>query len=178
MPIMIAAVALVGGLCLVDLLLTFGVIRRLREQTTMLSGTPPRPRQASGLSAGDLPGAFSAVTTEAERVSGAAGLRVVAFFASWCSVCPERAQPFADYLSAHGITRDSALAVSIGPGRTPPPYLDVLTGMARICVEEEDGEIAKAFQVNGFPAFIVLDGDGSVALTAFDPAALPEPAVV
>ena len=37
MPILIAAVVVVGCLCLLDLLLTFGVIRRLREHTSMLT---------------------------------------------------------------------------------------------------------------------------------------------
>ena len=37
MPIVIAAVTIVGVLCVLDLLLTFGVIRRLREHTAMLA---------------------------------------------------------------------------------------------------------------------------------------------
>ena len=50
MPILIAAVVVVGGLCLLDLLLTFGVIRRLREHTSMLTGA------GGGLRAGCRPG--------------------------------------------------------------------------------------------------------------------------
>jgi hypothetical protein len=180
MPIVIAAVAVVGGLCLLDLLLTFGVIRRLREHTDMLTalnaaGGPAR--LALGLSAGDFPGAFSAVTTDGVPVNGAAGLRVVAFF-SRCSICPERVPPFADYLRAHDFGRDSVLAVSVGPGSTPQAYLSELAPVARICVEPEDGEIARAFKVPGFPSFFLLDPDGSVAGNGYDPAALPEPATV
>jgi hypothetical protein len=178
MPVMIAAVVIVGGLCLLDLLLTFGVIRRLREHTTMISGAAGKPRLASGLSAGDVPAAFSAITTDTEIVSGAARLRVVAFFASWCSVCPERVQPFAEYLGAHDIRRDNVLVVSVGPGSTLPSYLTELSLLAQICIEQEDGEIARAFKVTGFPAFFLLDSDGSVALSEFSPSALPEPATV
>jgi hypothetical protein len=174
MPIIIAAVTVIGGLCLLDLLLTFGVIRRLREHTDMLTRGPARPEL--GLSAGELPEPFSTVTIDGELVSGAAGLRVVAFFSSGCSICPERVAPFADYLRDHGIKRDSTLAVSIGPGSSPPPYLAEIAELARICVEEDGGEIAKAFKIAGFPAFFVLDDDGAVVVSDHNPSALPEPA--
>jgi len=38
MAILSAAIVVVGLLCLADLLLTFGVIRRLREHTEQLTG--------------------------------------------------------------------------------------------------------------------------------------------
>ena len=76
----------------------------------------------------------------------------VAFFSS-CSACQERVQPFASYLRAGHLARDSALVVSVGPGSAPLPYLDELAGLARICVEQAGGEIGTAFKVNAFPAF-------------------------
>jgi hypothetical protein len=39
MAVLIAAVILVGLICLADLLLTFGVIRRLREQAEQIGGS-------------------------------------------------------------------------------------------------------------------------------------------
>jgi thiol-disulfide isomerase/thioredoxin len=177
MPIVITAIVVVGGLCLLDLLLTFGVIRRLREHTSMLTGArnsePP-----IGLAAGKRPGAFSAVTTSGDEVTGAAGLRVVAFFSSWCSTCPERVPPFVEYLSAHHIERTSVLAVVAADDPTPAPYLEQLAEVALTCVEPTRGEIATAFQVAGFPVFFLLDVDGVVAVSGYDPATLPEPATV
>jgi thiol-disulfide isomerase/thioredoxin len=180
MPILIAAVAAVGGLCLLDLLLTFGVIRRLREHTSMLTGAGARGSEppAIGLAAGKPPGLFSAVTTSGEEVTGVAGLRVVAFFSSWCSTCPERVPPFVEYLSEHRIGRDSVLAVVAADNSTPAPYLEQLAEVALACVEPTGGEIATAFQVKGFPAFFLLDADGVVAVNGYDPATLPEPATV
>ena len=177
MPVLIAAVVVVGGLCLLDLLLTFGVIRRLREHTSMLAArgeTNPPVGLAEGLS----PGAFTASTISGEVVAGTTGLRVVAFFSPWCKSCPERVPPFLEYLSSHRIGRDSVLAVVASDDGTSPPFQDQLVEVAQTCVEPHEGEIVKAFEVAGFPAFFLLDADGVVAASGFDPATLPEPAAV
>lgn len=180
MAIMIAAVVLVGVLCLLDLLLTFGVIRRLREHTTLLAalGGPPGALGpgALGLETGKQPGAFSAVTTSGEVVTQAAQLRMVGFLTSSCSACPERVPPFMEYLSSHRIGRDSVLVVIQG-GRVP--YLDQIAEVALVCVEPADGEeVVRAFKVNGSPVFFLLDADGAVAESGYDPAMLPAPAAV
>jgi hypothetical protein len=177
MPILIAAVIVVGSICLLDLLLTFGVIRRLREHTAVL-GSPPDPRApAIGLAEGEAPGAFSAITTDGSIVDKGASLRVVAFFTTSCKICAKRVTPFADYLREHRIGRDSVLAI-VGAGADGSPYLDQLTQVARVCLEQEDGAMAKAFKVHGFPAFCLLDGNGAVIASAANPAMLPEPASV
>ena len=64
MTVLVAAVALVGVLCLLDLLLTFGVIRRLREHAELitLGGVPDIP--VLGVAVGEQPAPFSATTTE------------------------------------------------------------------------------------------------------------------
>jgi hypothetical protein len=177
MAILIAAVALVGVLCLLDLLLTFGVIRRLREHTALLSGRGGQP-PVLGLAKGKAPGAFSAVTASGEVVTDAAKLRMVAFFSSSCSACPERVPPFAEYASSHRLERDSVLAVIQDGAAEPVPYLDQIAGVALVCMEPVDGEVAKAFEVNGYPLFFLLDADGAVVDSGFDPAMLPEPAAV
>jgi thiol-disulfide isomerase/thioredoxin len=172
---MIAVVTVVGAVCLLDLLLTFGVIRRLREHTEMLASAGPA-KPPAGLSTGELPGTFAAMTTEGDLVHGTTGLRVVAFFASWCTVCPERVPPFAAYLRTYQISRHSVLAVSAGPGDAPPAHLAELVGLAQICAEKDDGELAKAFKVTTFPTFYLLDADGAVTVKDHDPSVLPEPA--
>ena len=145
----------------------------------MLTAAGRRPEPCIGLSAGEVAGAFSAVTTDGEAVTGAAGLRVVAFFSSWCSVCPERVPPFVDYLSSTVSARDSVLAVVVGPGeRRRRPTWTGSPRWPRSASSRQDGEIARAFKVTGFPAFFLLDADGAVAASGYDPAALPEPATV
>lgn len=178
MPIMIAAITVVGAVCLLDLLLTFAVIRRLREHTDMLAVARGSARRPAGLSAGEPPGTFAAVTTDGDLVHDTSGLRVIAFFATWCSMCPEQVGPFVGYLRTHAISRDSVLVVSVGPDDELPSHLAPLAGLARICLERDDGQIATAFKVPGFPMFYLLDADGTVVVNDHDPAALSEPAVV
>jgi hypothetical protein len=174
MPVLIAAVIVVGTLCLVDLLLTFGVIRRLREQTALLAAPDSRERAVIGVPEGELPGGFSATTTTGEVVSGTAGVRVVAFFASGCSACPERVPPLMRYLSRNGIGQDGVLAVVQGGDSVPPPsYLADLTGVARVCAGPDNDGIVQAFQTAAFPSFCLLDARGAVAASTHDPAALP-----
>jgi hypothetical protein len=178
MLVLSAAVTIVGILCLLDLLLTFGVIRRLREHTSILAAAAGPAESTIGLASGESPGDFTAATNSGEVMTGAAGLRMVAFFSSWCSACPERVPPFLEYVITHRIGRDSVLAVVAQDSVTPAPYLDRLAEVAQVCVEPSDGEIAKAFQVSGFPAFCLLDADGAITVSGYNPATLPEPVTV
>jgi thiol-disulfide isomerase/thioredoxin len=177
MPVLIAAVAVVGFLCALDLLLTFGVIRRLREHTTMLTA-PRRQDVPRGLLPGELPAGFSAVTTDGGTVTGTAGVRLVAFFAVWCSVCPERVPSFLEYVSVNRIARDSVLAVVADGDKEAPPYLARLEDVARVSVEPSGGAVSAAFKLESFPTFILLDSDGAVQASGWNPAELPAPAAV
>lgn len=178
MPVLIAAVAIVGFLCALDLLLTFGVIRRLREHTAMLSEPRREAGVPQGLSPGERPAEFAAIATDGTRVTGPAGLRVVALLAAWCSACPETVPPFLDYLSGNLIARESVLAVVVDGEGEPPPYLARLAAVAQVSFEPSDGALSTAFKVDGFPTFVLLDADGAVRASGWDPAELPAPAVL
>ena len=157
MPILIAAVVVVGCLCLLNLLLTFGVIRRLREHTSMLTGVGGSEPPPIGLAAGKPPGAFSAVATSGEEVSGAAGLEVVAFFSSWCSICPERVPPFVEYLSGHHI----GAGERPGRRRRGQQHATLVPGPARagsLARVEPTGGVIYVLQVQGLPQ-LLLDAD-------------------
>lgn len=178
MPVLIAAVIVVGILCLLDLLLTFGVIRRLREHTELLrshqlSAEPP----VIGLAPGQAPEPFAVETVDGAPLSGPTGLRMAGFFASWCAVCPERVAPFIDYIRDNSVPRDSVLAVVLARGDEPPPYLSKLAEVACVSVQQDRAPVTKAFAVAGYPAFCLLDANGAVVTSGFDPAALPAPAL-
>jgi hypothetical protein len=177
MTILTAAVVLVGVLCLADLLMTFGVISRLREQSAMLNQSHGLDMPVMELSAGDIPGSFEAVTVDGEPLAGPAGIRLAAFFSSSCSICPERVPTFVDYVRANGVRREDTIAVILTMADEPVPYADRLAEVARMCVQQPDAELAKAFKVTGYPAFCVLDASGAVQATGYDPAKLPQLAV-
>src|ERR1700685_2078528 len=98
MAILAAAVTVIGVLCLTDLLLTFGVIRRLRSHSELLAGYLTAGSAIVGLRTGRSPEPFSAVTTDGVAVNVSSGLRLAAFFSSSCSACPEQVPPFPQYV--------------------------------------------------------------------------------
>jgi hypothetical protein len=170
------AVVVVGALCLVDLLLTFGVVRRLREHAALLAGIQSSAVPGSGLSDGDKPEPFTATDAEGIAVHGPAGLGVVAFFSTTCPVCPLRAPAFVEYVRAHHPARDPVLAVITGDAGASVPYLADLMKVARVCFEPAGGPVSQGFALKAVPAFFVLDEDGTVLTSHHDPAALPVPA--
>ena len=173
MPLLIGVVALVGALCLLNLLMMFGVLRRLREHTAMLQDGVAFSPPVIGLAEGQRPEPFTAVSTAGRQVSNATDLLLVAFFSTSCSICRDRVVPFTEYLAANGAEAGKVLAVVVQDGGTAPPYLHQLEEAAMVCTELEGAEIATAFKVSGFPAFCLLDADGTVAASGFDPAILP-----
>jgi hypothetical protein len=175
MAVLIGAVVVVGALCLLDLLLTFGVIRRLREHTEMLARMQHGGTDVIGLPAGKAPESFTATDNEGVAVRGPSGLSVVAFFSTTCSVCPKRAPAFTDYAREHLVGRHEVLAVVVGQATQSVPYLADLTEVARVCAEPPDGPIGRAFAVQGYPVFFALDAGGTVLWSGYDPSALPAP---
>ncbi len=175
-PRVLVAVVIVGILCLTDLLLTFGVIRRLREHAAMLNDqsrshhNPP----VTGLATGEKAAPFAVTTTDERLQTGPAGLRLVAFFSTSCSLCPSGCQ-CSPVTCGPTASRGDVLAVVLGGPGEPVPYLDELTSVAQVRLESEDGELPTAFKISGFPAFCLLDADGAVLASGYDPAALPAP---
>lgn len=172
MAILSAAVVVVGLLCLADLLLIFGVIRRLREHTELLAGFRP-DTVVTDLAAGEVPAPFTALGTAGEQLTGPIGLRLVAFFAAGCSACPERVPGFVEYLRENHIARDEVLVVIASSEPEPVSYAEQLAAVAPVCLEQPGGELETAFKVRGYPAFCLLDATGSVSAASHEPATLP-----
>ncbi|HET7018614.1 MAG TPA: hypothetical protein VFI65_32145 [Streptosporangiaceae bacterium] len=172
MTLLAAAVIFVGCLCLLDLLLTFGVLRRLREHATLLASIPAG--QDPGLAPGGRPAPFTALSTTGQAISGPSGLRIAAFFSTSCSVCPGTIAPFVQYVKSAGLHPDNVLAV-VAAEADAKDYLVGLSGVASVCLEPHGGSLGHAFQIKGYPAFFLLDSDGVVVFAAVDPATVPKP---
>jgi hypothetical protein len=179
MPVLFAAVIIVGLLCLLDLVLTFGVIRRLREHTEYLQTRQLLDAPAVvNLRAGRVPEPFTTVAEDGAAITGPAGLRLAGFFSSTCPACPTRVGPFIEYVRANQIARDDVLATLVVAADTPPPpYLPLLAEVARVTVQTDGSQVIKSFGVVGYPAFCLLDADGAMVASGFNLDTLPATAM-
>ncbi|MEV7230786.1 hypothetical protein AB0M79_27750 [Polymorphospora sp. NPDC051019] len=153
MNVLTSAVVLVGALCVLNLLLTFGVIRRLRQGI----GSLPEP-------GGAMPGPPMAPvgTTVLGADAGWDGETLVGFFTPGCGPCEQQLPAFIE----HARTRERVLAVVFDPANNSAELVRELGEVARVVVEDTpDGALQTAFQVKGYPGYCVLR-DGIIVLVA------------
>jgi peroxiredoxin len=176
MAVLVAAVVLVGVIGLLNLVFTLGVVRRLREHTALLEtrGTsgPPSLILEPGKTVGD----FSATTDDGEPVSRELLTEptLVGFFSTTCSACLERLPEFADHAARHpgGPERVLGVVIDQAGGDARAAITGELAGLARV-VRDGDGEqVMRAFAVQGFPAFAVVEGGGVVRASGYLPSVL------
>ncbi|MGW1185245.1 hypothetical protein ACWD7Y_28690 [Streptomyces drozdowiczii] len=161
MSLMGAAVALVGAIALLNLTLTYGLIRRLREGAA--PGAPGGP--ADGPEAGTAPAArdFTAVTTRG-RTIGRDDLpdgALVAFFSTGCPPCAELLPRFVAAVPGLGLSVPAVLAV-VAPGPQDEEYAHALEQVATVVGGEHAEAVAEAFGVVGYPVVCRLASDGTV----------------
>jgi thiol-disulfide isomerase/thioredoxin len=165
MPVTAALASVALAVCLLDLVLTLGVIRRLRHHTELfskLSAGGGRPYEL--LAEGETAGPFEAIATTGEPVSRdrLSGLTLVGAFTPHCSACEERLPAFIDFAKTFGGGRDQVIAVVVGSEDEAEGYRDRLEPVARVVIEPPmSGEIGTALALSSFPAFGVLDQSGT-----------------
>ncbi|MEQ4720978.1 hypothetical protein [Nonomuraea sp. B19D2] len=155
MPFLIAAVVLVGMLCLFDLVLTLAVLRRLREHTAEL-------QRLAGTSTTLMPydpGVLVGRTLPQDM----AGPRLVGFFDVSCDTCHERAPQFA--VEAKDQT---ALAVIAGDADEAGDLIEVLGGVAGVVTGDDALRIVHALGIQAFPTFLRADQDGRIVAADTD----------
>jgi hypothetical protein len=181
MSYLTAAVLIVGVLCVLDLVLTFGIIRRLREHTELLSRRADGPRGSLDIviSPGQVVGDFAAVTTDGDPLSRAAltGQTLVAFVSPDCKGCTERLPGLVERAQVMPGGRTQVLAVVAGEQDTNAELRAMLEPVARVVTDGHYDALAQAFKVRGFPAFALVAGGGVVVASGFDLAELPVPVV-
>lgn len=177
-PFLIALVVLVGAIVIGDLLLTVAVIRRLRQHTEQLSsltsfGGPPGELV---LPAGERAGEFAATTTDGEPVSRdlLSGQTLVGVLSAGCGACKERLPEFVSRAATFPGGRGQVLAVLAGAADEVELYREQLAPVARVIIEAPiDGPVAQALGVQAFPAFALLDAEGTVAASGLSLGQLP-----
>lgn len=162
MPFLLAVVLIVGALCVLDLVLTIGVIRRLREHSDLIS-RPAGDGAEVMRPAGARADAFETATTDGEPVSRntLVGSTLVGVFSPGCGACAERLPEFVDRAGEFPGGRDRVLAVVV-TDENPTEEFTALHPVARVVLETRNGPVSKALGVRGFPAFAVLDDAGLV----------------
>ncbi|MFI6689996.1 TlpA family protein disulfide reductase [Streptomyces sp. NPDC050485] len=170
MSFLIPAVALVGALCVLDLVLTLGVVKRLREHTEMLASNSAVDTYT--INVGEQVGEFTASSVDGEEVTHQ--LRqddtLVAFFSPTCGPCRDKLPKFVDHVERGGITRDRVLVTVVGDAEESRGFIEQLRPIARVVCERSDGELTAAFKVKAFPTVLKVspDGAGGAVVTAND----------
>ncbi|GGK99294.1 hypothetical protein Ppa06_67640 [Planomonospora parontospora subsp. parontospora] len=161
MPFLVAAVVLFGLLCLLNLIVTLGLLRRLREHTAELERLAGRPAFAPY-----DPGVLVGRTLP----EAAAGARLVGFFDVGCDTCHERAPQFAE--AAGG---QPALAVISGDGAKAGDLAAVVGGVSSVITGKEADRLTHALGVEAFPMFLRADPEGRVVAADTELAGLTGP---
>jgi hypothetical protein len=177
----LAVVILLSIVTCLNLLLTFGVIRRLRVHTEILrTGGSGAARDADiMLPAGSRPTPFAAATTTAGEPLTSDDLRgaLVGFFSHTCDGCRQQLPEFVRL--AQSLGREQVVTVVVdGDAEANRATLAALEPVARVVTEPHGGPLQRAFAVLGFPAMGVLDAEGRVTGTTMAvtdlPALLPD----
>ncbi|GAA2068517.1 TlpA family protein [Streptomyces albiaxialis] len=166
MPFLIVAVVFVGLLCTLDLVLSLGVIKRLREHTDLLSALNGR----ASLAAGEEVGEFTAVTVDGVAVSraGLADDTLVGFFSPGCAACKEQLPKFVAYARALPGGRARVLAAVVGDPKRTAAMVAELAPVAQVVSEAPNGEVGSAFRIAAFPVFLTVSARGGGARVVSD----------
>ncbi|MFC8195728.1 hypothetical protein ACFUTV_10020 [Streptomyces sp. NPDC057298] len=165
MTILIAAVVLVGLLCVFDLLLTFAVLRRLREHSAELGRlTMQQPTYR-------MYDPQVLVGTTAPELPGASGARLVAFFDANCDSCHDHAPEFAGMARSY----ENALAIVSGKGLAAEELVTVVGPDTPLVRGEEAQALIDAVGLKAFPTFLFIEADGTIAQAVTEPGALARP---
>ncbi len=170
MAFLVASVVLVGALGVVNLLFSFGVIRRLREHTEILNQFGGQPHSVI-LEPGQTVADFAATTVDGGPVSvnTVDGPTLVGFFTPGCTPCQTKLPSFIEHARQHPGGRERVLAVIVGENdEDTAPYVTDLNGTAHVVRDVDGGLVHKAFGVQGFPAFALIDLGGVVLASGSD----------
>lgn len=169
-----AATITLAMVTLLNLLLTLGVVRRLREQAP--GGAHPTDEPGPVMLAdGELAGSFNTTATTGEVVDRErlSGLTLVGFFSPGCSACKDKLPDFVQRATAMAGGRERVIASITSREGAGEGMVAALEPVAQVVVEQQENPIFVAFEVRGFPAYCLVDAGGRVQASVRDLRALP-----
>ncbi|WP_433257225.1 TlpA family protein disulfide reductase [Streptosporangium sp. CA-135522] len=155
---------LIGGISVLNLLLTMAVIRKLRDTASTGAGRAAPP-DLPELPAGSRMPSFHGEAVSGEIVSAqttAGSAAVFAFFDTGCSACKPTVPKLIEFARKNALPTGQVIAVVGDNDGNASEYVDELGGTATVIVEETMGSMARAFSINSFPAFVIAGADGVV----------------
>jgi thiol-disulfide isomerase/thioredoxin len=163
------AIAIGGVLCVLDLLLTFMVIRWARRQFAQLANRGnffmPSPLPIGSKAPEFEVTTVAGVTRSLADLTGARS--AVGFLSVNCGPCRAQLAEFKEYARTVPGGARQVLAVVAGDAERDKDaiaeFIGELDGIASVVVEPvREGAAGKAFSVNRWPTFLVLDEDGKI----------------
>lgn len=175
MTYLVTALVVVALLCLFNLLLSFGMIRRLRQHTELLNRPLHEPAERDLVRpVGSTVGEFATTTVDGEPVSrdsvGAAAL--IGFFSVTCPACRERKPDFLAGAPRYAAAGWTVLAVVVGDPAASAELVSELRPAGTVLAEDVGGPVGDAFTLTGYPAFVLVR-DNQIVASSFDFHQLP-----
>ena len=164
MPILTAAVIVVGVLCVLNLILVDAVIRRLREVSSRL-GKDTGKLLPVGSAIGELPADAPALKQ---------GTKIVAMMSTTCSACMSALDATVRYArDLPGGPADIVVAVE-GEGGHLDELTAALGDVTTLITGQAATDLVAALQGRAFPTFYLLE-DGRIKAAGHTALALPTP---
>jgi thiol-disulfide isomerase/thioredoxin len=160
-----AATTALGVGLLVNLALTFALIRRVRRHGEQLAQRPVSRWPMVGLPAGGkMPElAVRTVSGQTRSLRDLTGARsIVAFLATGCQACRTQLPELTGYARRTPGGAAQVLAVVCGDENAAVDLVHELDGAASVVLEPLDGPLQAAFSVSRYPVFYLLDDNGRV----------------
>ncbi|GAA3211790.1 TlpA family protein disulfide reductase [Actinocorallia longicatena] len=170
MEFLVAAVVLVGAISVVNILLTVGVVARLKEHTALLARSGHGA--AAVLGVGEMVPEFTTTTVRGETLTtGSLGEEtLVGFFSPSCDPCKELVPEFLVHAQVAGDRQGRPVAVVVGKDEGAAEFAARLSEVATVVVEDLRGPVSGAFGVSAFPSLVLVAPEGGgVAVRELEP---------
>ena len=170
MVYLVAAVVLLAGVAVINLLLTIGVIGRLRDHAAALKSMQDSS-PGFALSPGDQIPDFVAEDLDhrlVSRESIAGREALMGFFSASCRACEIQLPEFLQAADAMRRQEAEVVAVVSGSGDEQASLVEKLRQSVRVIPESEYGPVTSTMEVRGFPVFYHWTPDGVLVSAAHD----------
>jgi hypothetical protein len=179
MELLTAAVLVLAALTLFNLLLSLGLVRRIRQyEKASADGRSSTDDRSLMHPVGTRLAPFGATTVDGAPVV-LSGRTVFGFFSTECGGCEVRIADFVPYAAKVPGGASQVLAVVLGVNdEKAARFVSALSAVARVIRESDGGPVSQAFGLAAVPVFGVLTDGYTVEASGYSVDQLPTPAMV